>query len=147
MEAFICCAIVSHACFLACTVTLRPNLPLKTLLFSLTNWARSKHCSSVQLGFLVLFFLHCCSLVCGRFESQPTLLLIGQSAVTDIDESRANLPLLLPNWVEMLKVQKLPAWQLILANKYNYHHMNTVQVGRSFHTFCRIILKYSLLFI
>ena len=31
------------------------------------------------VGFPCSFLLHCCSLVCGRFESQPTLLLIGRS--------------------------------------------------------------------
>ena len=47
------------------------------------------------VGFPCSFLLHCCSLVCGRFESQPTLLLIGRSAITEIDESWAILPLIM----------------------------------------------------
>ena len=39
------------------------------------------------VGFPRSFLLHCCSVVCGRFESQLTLLLIGPSAIIGIDES------------------------------------------------------------
>ena len=61
-----------------------PEMKVITTLTYLAT-GKMQQCSSDDLG--LSFLLHCCSLVCGRFECQPTLLLIGRSAITDIDES------------------------------------------------------------
>lgn len=49
-------AMRSQVCLFACAVIPEPNFPLKTPLFSSTNCANNRHCSSVQFGFRVLFF-------------------------------------------------------------------------------------------
>ena len=63
---------------------LPPKMKVITTLRYLAT-GKMQQCSSDDLGLSQPSTS--CSLVCGRFESQPTLLLIGWSAITDIDES------------------------------------------------------------
>ncbi len=58
-EPLIVCAVRSLVCFSPRAVTPGPNFPFRMALCLSTNWANSKHGSSVQLGFLVflVFFI------------------------------------------------------------------------------------------
>lgn len=64
-------AMRSQVCLFACAVIPEPNFPLKIPLFSSTNCANNRHCSSVQFGFRVLFFPSITLVILVILPSQP----------------------------------------------------------------------------